>query len=104
CQDLHSHGKGYLWVENTPEEILNVVEEALSQEDAYSYSNLQKIFMEERQNQVHRWFNEGQIWEVKSWDTHGKFRIACRVDPSKATMGKEFLEKNWSQSSKSEIR
>jgi len=78
-------------VENTPQEIRDVIEEYLTGPDNFNYSNLQKVFNEARHSQLHRMLNQND-----NFSTIGKYRFASRADAAAGTLGQKYLEKNWS--------
>jgi len=82
----------YVMVENTPEEILEVIVEFLAKPEDYEYSGLQESFNIGRRDQIHRWFDQEELTSGKLIET---FRIAARCDSSAATLGQKYLEQNW---------
>lgn len=83
-------------VENSAEEILEVVRESLDQDGDYQYSQLQNDFIERREQQARNWM-EAPI-RLGSILNKGAFvaRIGSRAKGIRATLGKRFLEQNWS--------
>ena len=90
--------KEYSKVENTSEEIRDVVEEYLMQPPIYEYSELQKTFNARRTRQIHRWLDEGEpFWHAAAPEDLiiEQYRIASRADSVAGTLGKNYLEENW---------
>jgi len=90
---------GYEVVENTSEEIQEIVEEFLLNQEPFEYSDLQKDFNKARSNQIRLWLDQG---EPKSWPgvpidsiATQQYRIGSLVDASAGTLGKRYLEQNW---------
>ena len=81
----------YVMVENTPQEIRDVIEEYLAKPENFNYSDLQKAFNEARLNQFHRMLDQND-----DFTTTGKYRFASRADAAAGTLGQKYLEKNWS--------
>ena len=105
-QDLHIFGKDYVFVENTPDEILEVATEMLSQDQdpVYSYSSKQEEFILRRKKQIVDWFSHGLLWETQEADVFGKYRISSRATCSEGTLGRAFLEKNWSHNHLNDLK
>ena len=90
-----SHGfktlpKDYVTVENTSEEIREVIEEALAQLEDHNYSDLQKNFNEGRNHQIRRLLHRSEKY-FAIWS----FRMASRADAAVGTCGHRYLEQNW---------
>jgi len=87
-------------IENTPEEIREVVEESLTKpesHEAYGYSDLQQLYNEGRKRQVYRWISEG---EPCGWTGVPKrdilveqYRLGALIDGA-GTLGNKYLERN----------
>ena len=87
----------YFLVENTSDEIRDVVEEFLNHPDSFEYSSLQENFNKERRNAITRWINQGEPkWNgvSESEKIIGQYRIASRID-ALGTVGNKYLEQNW---------
>lgn len=91
--------EAYYMVENSSEEIREVVEEFLSMPESYAYSDLQEAFNEGRNRQIRRSLDQG---EPRGWDgvperdivVH-QYRSAALVGAAAGTLGQKFLERNW---------
>lgn len=79
----------YVMVENTSEEIWEVVKEFLAQPANLKYSEQQETFNEGRRNQIHRWLNQLQEGAMQ------KYKMASRADPAGGTLGQKYLEQTW---------
>ena len=98
CQVFGGDSKEYVKVENTSEEIRDVVEEYLMKPPIYEYSELQKIFNAKRTRQIHRWLDEGEpFWNAAAPEDLivERYRIASRADSVAGTVGQRYLEDNW---------
>ena len=89
----------YEIMENTSEEIQEIVEEFLIKPEPFEYSDLQKAFNKDRRKQVRRWLDQG---EPRSWPgvppddiVTQQYRIGSLIDASAGTLGKRYLEQNW---------
>jgi len=93
CQALSQFGDDYILVENTPNEILDVVEEYLSQPTEHPHSDLQKEFNYQRTLQIHR----GLALEIPPTipEVIQKYRYAARIESMEGTIGQKYLEQNW---------
>ncbi len=81
----------YLVLENTPAEILQLVREKLEQGADYRYSDLQRLFIEQREAQVRRWIGEAPF--LAKWPQQS-FRLATRCH-YQSSLGRRFLQDNW---------
>jgi len=90
-EEFNYSSDGYILVENTAEEIREVIEEFLTRPVNYEYSELQKSFNEGRVRQMRRWFDE----QDHSGGTANLYRIASRVDSVTGALGQKYLEQNW---------
>ena len=79
----------YAMIENTSDEIWEVVEEFLAQPENYEYSELQEVFNEGRKNQIHQWLNELQEGAAQ------KFKMASKSDSASGTIGNKYLDQIW---------
>ena len=93
-------GDDYVVIENTAEEIRQVVEEFLAQPDLFEYSSLQVEFNSARQGQIREWIDQG---EPRSWSgvpdrdiPFQQYRFAALMDVE-GTLGRKYLEQNWSR-------
>jgi len=98
--EVHSAvSEGYEIVENTAEEIRDVVEEFLSKPKPFEYSDLQRTFNEARRSQVRRWLEQGEPRSLSSVPLDGvitqQYRIASLIDAPAGTLGQRYLEQNW---------
>jgi putative glycosyltransferase (TIGR04372 family) len=90
-------GDDFILVENTPQEIRDVVDDFFTQSSSGDYSDLQKSFNEGRREQIYKGIMLGEpFWPEVSPD--GKlveqYRVASRLD-SPGTLGNKYLEQNW---------
>ena len=98
-QAMNSVSDGYEMVENTPEEIRDIVQEFLNKPEPYEYSNLQETFNEARKRHLRFGLEQG---EPRSWSglpardivVH-QYRIASLLDAAEGTFGEKYLEQNW---------
>jgi hypothetical protein len=98
CQVFRPPSDEYVKVENTPEEIRDVIEEFLAKSEDYGYSELQEAFNEGRRRQIHRWLDQGEpFWPAPSKKdlVIEQYRIASRADSVAGTLGQKYLEQNW---------
>lgn len=86
-----SEKRDYIIVENTVYEIKKLVEEKLHQSKNYQYSNLQKLFVEKRKEQIKRWISEDPLLINSPMQS---YRLSTRYY-YKGTLGNKFLEDNW---------
>ena len=89
-QGFSSHSSEYMMVENTPEEIRDVIEEYLAEPEDYDYSELQEAFNQGRCDQIHRYLDPIDERSVVT-----QYRIASRADAAAGTLGQKYLEQNW---------
>ena len=78
-------------VENTAEEIRDVIEEFLKSPENHEHSELQKTLIESRRRQIRRWFDQQDF----SGGHVNLFRIAGIVYSAAGTLGQMYLEQNW---------
>ena len=98
-QAMNAVSDGYEMVENTPEEIRDIVEEFLAMPEPYEYSNLQETFNETRRRHLRLGLEQG---EPRCWSglaardivVH-QYRIASMIDAAEGTFGDRYLEQNW---------
>jgi putative glycosyltransferase (TIGR04372 family) len=98
CQIFGGRSEEYVKVENTQEEIRDVVEEFLNKPPDFVFSDLQKEFNQGRSKQIHRWLDEGEpFWNAAAKEdlVVEQYRIASRADSVSGTLGKKYLEENW---------
>ena len=91
-EEVDLRSSEYTLVENTPEEIRDVIDEFLAKPEYYEYSELQKNLNQGRLDQIHNGFEQE---ESTSDDLIEMYRIAARCDSSAATLGQKYLEQNW---------
>ena len=95
CQSFFSLSSDYIMLENTSEEIRDVITEFLSKSDDYEVSDIQKDFNEGRRQQIHRWLDQGAPFWPGTNHIIEQYRIASRSDSSDCTLGQSYLELNW---------
>tara|TARA_B100000427_G_C15493466_1_gene588719 strand:- start:36 stop:1409 length:1374 start_codon:yes stop_codon:yes gene_type:complete len=86
----------YIFVENSDEEIYNLIEEFMNRRNNFNYSENQLAYNEARKEAIRRMINDGE----PEWDGipphekyNSQFRIASRVE-AKGTLGEKFLAQN----------
>ena len=96
-QFIHGIGEDYMMVENTSEEILEVITEFLSVPAERPLSPLQEAFNEGRRAQIRRWVGgPGALVSENAFDDRTeRFRFASRLDGFAGTLGQRYLEQNW---------
>jgi len=95
CQGgLFDLSDDYFMVENSPEEIRDVVEEFLAHSDEYQYSELQQEFNYWWKLQMRLGLSEESSPTFPLSDVVEKYRHA-RTDSSEGTVGQKYLEQNW---------
>jgi len=102
CQVFRPPSDEYIKVENTSEEIRDVIEEFLAEPEDYEYSALQDAFNEGRRRQIHRWLDQGEPFSPgpsKKDLIIEQYRIASRADSVAGTLGHKYLEQNWTSDS-----
>jgi hypothetical protein len=83
-------------VENTSEEIRQLVEEFLGKNEDQEYSDLQNAFNAGRRKQIHTWLNqEPSSDELSEAALVEKYRISAHCEIASGTLGKTYLEQNW---------
>jgi len=96
--DLYLHhpvGDDYVLVENTPEEIRDVVEQFLNQTEGNLDSELQEEFNRRRRLQFYRALEVDYPPALPmSWIVE-KYRFATRAEVVEGAIGQKFLEQNW---------
>jgi putative glycosyltransferase (TIGR04372 family) len=96
-QDFGPGSEPYNMVENTPDEIRDVVQEFLTQPRDCEYSDLQKKVNEGRKTQIRRWFDQPEPFAKP--DVGNRFlrsyEVAARCDWARGTLGQKYLEQNW---------
>jgi putative glycosyltransferase (TIGR04372 family) len=89
----------YTMVENTPDEIREVIEEFLDSAVPYEYSDKQVVFNEARRRQVRRWLDEGEPlgWGdvPRSGIVAEQYKIASVSEAAAGTVGRRYVERNW---------
>ena len=89
----------YEIIENTSEEIREIVEEFLIKPEPFEYSNLQKDFNKGRRNQVRRWLDQGEPRSMPGFHPDyivtQQYRYGSLVDAPEGTLGQKYLEQNW---------
>jgi hypothetical protein len=90
-EDFNYSSDGYILVENTAEEIREVIEEFMTRPVDYEYSELQKSFNEGRVRQIRRWFDQ----QNSSGNPANLYRIGSRTDSVAGAIGHKYLEQNW---------
>jgi len=102
CQSIRDAGGDYVMVENTPDEIRDVIFEHLTEPPNRPQSPLQEAFNAARRAQVHRLL-DGPI-EFFSLnrrdDAVERYRFASRADSVKGALGRKFVQENWLESSR----
>lgn len=99
CAFIRGVGNDYAMVENTPEEIRDVIVEFLTKPQDYSYSGLQDALNDARRAQIHRWLDqEGVLFALNPLDDAvERYRLASRADSIAGTLGQKYLEQNWTK-------
>ncbi len=82
----------YVILENSSEDIEEVVGEKLNQGPDYSYTALQLEFMELRRAQCREWIKHDPYFQNHPTAC---YRFAARIMPCRGTMGAGFLNKYW---------
>ena len=91
-ETIPDHDKSdYIIVENTSIEIKDLVQEKLSQNIYFTYSELQNLFVEKRKEQIKRWLVEDPFLKNS---TIQSYRLSTRYY-YKGTLCQKFLEDNW---------
>lgn len=86
----------YIMVENTSEEIRELVEEFLEKKESQKYSDLQNKFNAGRRKQIHTWLNqESSSNDLPEAALVEKYRIAAHCEIAAGTLGKTYLQQNW---------
>jgi len=86
----------YVMVENTPQEIRELVEEFLGKNEGQEYSDLQNAFNEGRRKQIHQWLDQESSSDgLSEAALVEKYRIAAHCEIAAGTLGKTYLEQNW---------
>ena len=95
-QVIGSGSSDYVMIENTPEEIRQVIEEFLDRPDDYEYTELQELFREDRKTQINRWLDQGETFRraAPRDDLLQMYLVASRGDVA-STLGQQYLEENW---------
>lgn len=86
----------YVAVENTGEEIRDVVVEFLTTPLDCPHSDLQRAFNHGRRRQIHRWLGQDRLVGLNAWDdVVEKYRFASRADAVEGALSRTYLEQNW---------
>lgn len=96
CVSTLSDSQDYALIENSPDEIRDVVEEFL-QPVRPPTSDLQLAFNVARNRAIHRWLDGGDPKRIVDRERHAteQYRIAARADVPAGTLGQKYLEQNW---------
>ena len=96
CADTLSESHGYQLIENSPDEIRDVVEEFMRPERR-QLSDLQHAFNTARSRAIHRWLDRGELKEFADAedDLTEQYRLASRADGVAGALGQKYLEQNW---------
>jgi putative glycosyltransferase (TIGR04372 family) len=99
CQLLRRSADDYVMLQNTSNEIRDVILEFLAIEGEYQYSDLQRWFNEGRVAQIHRWLNnpEPLFSSDAIEETVERFRWAAHCEAFTGAIGRTYLEANWSR-------
>ena len=96
CQGVREIGSDYVMVENTPEEIRDVIVEHLNTREVYEYSLLQEAFNEGRRAQIRRWLEHDVSFAGSGLDdSEEKYHLAAHGDASEGALGQRYVEQNW---------
>jgi putative glycosyltransferase (TIGR04372 family) len=99
-QTYKDPGDDYVVIENTSEEIRQVIEEFMAQQELFEYSSLQVEFNAARQRQIREWIGQGEprTWRgVPSRDIpFQQYRLAALTNVE-GTLGHKYLEQNWAK-------
>jgi len=90
-QTFNYSSDDYVLVDNSSDEIRDVIEEFLSRRESVELSELQISFNEGRITQLRRWFDQQNF---EGGDAN-LYRIASRGTPAAGAIGKTYLEQNW---------
>jgi putative glycosyltransferase (TIGR04372 family) len=83
-------------VDNSPEEIRDVIEEFLTTGKDYQHTELQEVFNHGLKRQMDRWFQQTQF-ETATSEGPGMeaYRFASRAHPIQCAVGQRYLKQNW---------
>lgn len=88
---------GYQLIENSPDEIRDVVEEYMRPE-RLPLSGLQRAFNTARSRAIHRWLDRGEL-KKNAFDREDEltehYRLASVADDAAGSLGQKYLEQNW---------
>jgi hypothetical protein len=96
--DIHPNyavGDEFVMIENTAEEIRDVVEEFLNQPEERRRSELQEEFNRKWKLQFCRGLEAEHPSSSPLSRVEEKYRYACHVDGVQGAIGQKFLEQNW---------
>ncbi len=93
--DFNGFPNHFDYQENTPEEILSVVLEALNENGSTSYSEIQAHFQYYRREKIKVFFETPDLWQDKSLDLLYKFKYAARCLYSEGRVGESYLKNKW---------
>ncbi|MBI4063324.1 MAG: TIGR04372 family glycosyltransferase [Elusimicrobia bacterium] len=99
----HAVENDYVYYENTPEEIREVIVEFLATPPDHPYSQLQESFNSKRKNQIYEWLEQEAPFCDAEHDVSERYRIAAYCEGDAGTIGQKFIEQNWETDSYSKI-
>lgn len=89
--------RGYQLIENSPDEIRNVVEEFMRPEGR-PLSDLQHAYNTARSRAIHRWLDRGEL-KKECCDREDEltecYLLAAVADDAAGSLGQKYLEQNW---------
>ena len=89
--------RGYQLIENSPDEIRDVVEEFM-RPDGRPLSDLQHAFNTARSRAIHRWLDRGEL-KKECFDREDEltecYLLAAVADDAAGSLGQKYLEQNW---------
>lgn len=89
--------RGYQLIENSPDEIRNVVEEFMRPEGRL-LSDLQHAYNTARSRAIHRWLDRGEL-KKECCDREDEltecYLLAAVADDAAGSLGQKYLEQNW---------
>ena len=88
--------QGYELIENSPDEIRDVVEEFMRPE-RLPLSDVQHAFNTARSRAIHRWLDRGELkgFEDREDRLTEYYELAAVADGAAGSLGQKYLEQNW---------
>lgn len=96
-QGIRGIADDYILVDNSPEEIREVIIEHLNAPEGRPHSDLQVIFNDRRRTSIRRWLEQPELAFSRSEvdDAVEKYRLAAHAHCSGGALGRRYLEQNW---------